>query len=185
MKRFMNKKVAAIGLASALALGAAGIAAAYWTSGGSGDGSGSVGSTTNWTVTVSSDTTTSLTPGSGTEVLTYTVTNNDKGSEMLHQVAFTVANASTPFSIDTNSSDPACTDADFDLTASSVSDPGAGNALTVPINQELTGNPSSGDVYTGTITLAMVDRHDTVAGDNSGNQDNCENATVPVHAVAS
>ena len=39
MKRFMNKKVAAIGLASGLALGAAGAAFAYFTDTDNGTGS--------------------------------------------------------------------------------------------------------------------------------------------------
>ncbi len=50
MKRFMNKKVAAIGLAAGLALGVAGGAFAYFTSTGAGTGSGTVGSTTAVTV---------------------------------------------------------------------------------------------------------------------------------------
>jgi hypothetical protein len=50
MKRFMNKKVATIGLAAGLALGAAGAAFAYYTSSGSGTGTASTGSTSNVTV---------------------------------------------------------------------------------------------------------------------------------------
>ncbi len=51
MKRFMNKKVAVIGLASALALGIAGGAFAYFTSTGTSSGTGSVGTATDWSVT--------------------------------------------------------------------------------------------------------------------------------------
>lgn len=50
MKRFMNKKVAAIGLTAGLALGAAGAAFAYFTTTGSGSGTGSVGSSSNVTI---------------------------------------------------------------------------------------------------------------------------------------
>ena len=50
MKRFMNKKVAAIGLATWLALGAAGAAFAYFTSTGSGNGSATTGSSQSVTV---------------------------------------------------------------------------------------------------------------------------------------
>ena len=52
MKRFMNKKVAAIGLAAGLALGAAGAAFAYFTTAGQGTGNASVGSSSHWTVAV-------------------------------------------------------------------------------------------------------------------------------------
>jgi hypothetical protein len=45
MKRFMNKKVVTIGLAAGLALGAAGIATAYWTSSGSGTGTANTSAT--------------------------------------------------------------------------------------------------------------------------------------------
>jgi len=50
MKRFMNKKVATIGLAAGLALGAAGAAFAYYVSTGSGTGQASTGSSSNVTV---------------------------------------------------------------------------------------------------------------------------------------
>jgi|HubBroStandDraft_6_1064221.scaffolds.fasta_scaffold589032_1 hypothetical protein len=53
MKRFMNKKVATIGLAAGLALGGAGAAFAYFTSAGSGTGQASTG--TSQTVTVVQD----------------------------------------------------------------------------------------------------------------------------------
>ncbi len=44
MKRFMNKKVVAIGLAAGMTLGAAGAAFAYFTTTGSGTGSATTGS---------------------------------------------------------------------------------------------------------------------------------------------
>jgi len=183
MKRFMNKKVAAIGLAAGLALGAAGAAFAYWTSGGTGDGSGSTGSTTPWTVHVDTVTSNTLTPGGPTETIGYTVTNNDSGNELLHQVVFSVVNAdASTFSLPAiANSNPQCTASDFSLNSAS-----AGSSYTASaINTELTPHGSSGDTYTSSITIQMVDRHDATAGDNSGNQDNCENVTVPVHAVAS
>ena len=51
MKRIMNKKVAAIGLAAGLALGAAGAAFAYWTTSGSGSGSAQTGTLSAVTIT--------------------------------------------------------------------------------------------------------------------------------------
>jgi hypothetical protein len=92
MKRFMNKKVAAIGLAAGLALGAAGIAAAYFTSTGNGTGSASVGTATNWSVVQASSTgtmypcgATPLTAACSTDqaTVTYTITNNSSGNQLL------------------------------------------------------------------------------------------------------
>jgi hypothetical protein len=79
MKRFMNKKVVAIGLAAGLTLGAAGAAFAYFTSTGSGSGSGTVG--TSQSVTVVQDSiaynapsTSNLVPGS-TATVAFGITN--------------------------------------------------------------------------------------------------------------
>jgi hypothetical protein len=82
MKRLMNKKVAAIGLAAGLALGVAGGAFAYFTSTGSGSGSGTVGSSTAVTVVQDSITyngpsdgaPTSLKPGD-TATVAFGITN--------------------------------------------------------------------------------------------------------------
>ena len=51
MKRFMNKKVAVVGVAVALVLGVGGAAFAYFTSTGSGTGSAQVGTASNLTIT--------------------------------------------------------------------------------------------------------------------------------------
>jgi hypothetical protein len=64
MKRFMNKKVVAIGLAAGLTLGAAGAAFAYFTAGGSGTGSATTGSAQ--TVTIVQDSIAYNGPGSTT-----------------------------------------------------------------------------------------------------------------------
>jgi hypothetical protein len=68
MKRFMNKKVATIGLAAGLALGAAGAAFAYFTTTGDGNGSATTGSGS--TVSLVQDTsvvTADLTPGGASQ----------------------------------------------------------------------------------------------------------------------
>jgi hypothetical protein len=92
MKRFMNKKVVAIGLAVGLTLGAAGAAFAYFTSTGSGNGSVTTGSATNWTVTASAHTGTTLFPGVGSEVVPFTITNAGTGDQALTSEVFSVAN---------------------------------------------------------------------------------------------
>jgi hypothetical protein len=80
MKRFMNKKVAAIGLAAGLALGVAGGAFAYFVTTGSGSGTGTAGSASNVTLTQTSITyngpgsTTNFLPGD-TATVTWSATS--------------------------------------------------------------------------------------------------------------
>jgi hypothetical protein len=81
MKRFMNKKVVAVGLAAGLALGVAGAAFAYFSSTGSGTGSGLVGSTEAVTVNQTGivyngpgDAGTDLLPGA-TATVSFSITN--------------------------------------------------------------------------------------------------------------
>ena len=73
MKRFMNKKVAAIGLAAGLALGAAGAAFAYYTSNGSGTGNVTAGSANSVTLAVTNVTLNG--PGGAAVPIPYTFTN--------------------------------------------------------------------------------------------------------------
>jgi len=97
MKRFMNKKVAAIGLAAGLALGAAGAAFAYFQSTGNGTGSATVGSASTWSVVKASSAGTlypcqssfpqtsacATSPTNDQATITYTVTNNSTGAQLL------------------------------------------------------------------------------------------------------
>ena len=63
MKRFMNKKVAAIGLAAGLALGVGGAAFAYFNTTGAGDGSATTGSATALVISQVAPAVTGLVPG--------------------------------------------------------------------------------------------------------------------------
>ena len=90
MKRFRTKKVAVVVIASALGLGIAGGALAYFTSSGSGTGHATVGTTTPFTVTPSNPTGPALLPGSGDDNIAYTVTNNDSGTENLSSTSVVV-----------------------------------------------------------------------------------------------
>jgi hypothetical protein len=184
MKRFMNKKVAAIGLAAGLALGAAGIAAAYFTTDGSGTGTASVGSTptgdNNLAVSVETGsatfngTNTALLPTSLTdtnasiETIPYTVTNTTESDIHLSQEVITVSN--TPgvafpgtcegswFSVDGTS--PTGTDTQTNTASLLPNSDGA-----------------PGDQYSGTLTIQLVD--------NSGNQNPCQGVTPTVTVSAS
>lgn len=90
MKRFMNKKVAAIAAAAGLTLGLGGAAFAYFTAQGNGSGTGLVGSTTAWTVNSPTPTGGPLYPDVGAETFAFTVTNNSNGSQGLNAVTATV-----------------------------------------------------------------------------------------------
>ena len=79
MKRFMNKKVAAIGLAAGLALGVAGAAFAYFSGSGAGTGSAQTGSVTTTDLAITSTTPTGLLPGGPVGNITLTITNNGTG----------------------------------------------------------------------------------------------------------
>jgi hypothetical protein len=85
MKRFtMKKKIIAGAAAAALVAGIGGAAFAYFTSTGSGTGNGQVGSATNFTVTVAAYTgSANLYPGTGSQNVTYTVTNSGSGDQLL------------------------------------------------------------------------------------------------------
>ncbi len=161
MKRFMNKKVVAIGLAAGLALGAAGAAFAYFTDTGNGTGDASVGSSSHWTVSVSSDTSNALLPGSGSETLTYKITNASVGYQELNNVAVSVGNSGTG---------GACLGSWFTAT-----DNGSTNSVTP-------GTPSadlaSGAYDTGTVTVVL--------NDSGTPQDACQGlSSVPVTVSAS
>jgi hypothetical protein len=180
MKRFMNKKVAAIGLAAGLVLGAAGAAFAYFTSTGSGTGSATVGSSANWTVgETGSPSGGPLYPdpaigGANVQTDTYTVTNNDTGSQYLTSVQVSVANADgTAWSSQTNPLLPACTAADFSVGSAAVGTTWTDTSLA----GTYTASGTPGDTASSTVTVELIDNH--------ANQDNCEGLTVPLYFYAS
>jgi hypothetical protein len=78
MKRFMNKRAVAVGLAVGLTLGIAGAAAAYWLTIGSGTGSATTGSAQTVNL-VQTSTNTGITPNSGAQNITGTATFSDAG----------------------------------------------------------------------------------------------------------
>jgi hypothetical protein len=89
MKRFMNKKVAVIGLTAGLLLGGAGAAFAYWTNSGSGNGSALTGAPTG-TVTVNQTSTiTAMYPGD-TQTLSGNFTNTGAGAVKVGSVTATI-----------------------------------------------------------------------------------------------
>jgi hypothetical protein len=89
MKRFMNKKVVAIGLAAGLTLGAAGAAFAYFTTTGSGNGSAATGSATALIIS-QTNTVTGLLPGGPAGTIDLSVDNTTDSAQTVGPITVTV-----------------------------------------------------------------------------------------------
>jgi hypothetical protein len=170
MKRFMNKKVAAIGLAAGLALGAAGVATAYWTSSGSGTGTSSTTAGSS-DLTYATTTINPMYPGDSAQNFTVTVTNNSATQkEYVNGVSAYIT---------TNKS--GCDGSDFllDGVATAVS-----SATAVPLAwtaQELTA--TTGAPANAATTAAATD---TIQfNDKLTNQDACKSAVVTLNYTSS
>ncbi len=85
MRITKKKIVVLVATTAVVALGST-AAFAYFTSTGTGGGSATVGSATPWLVTVNSVTGGPLFPGTGSETVSYTVTNNGTGPANLLSV---------------------------------------------------------------------------------------------------
>ena len=135
MKRFMNKKVVAIGLAAGLTLGAAGAAFAYFTTSGTGSGTENAG--TAGTVSLSA-TFGAIVPGDGGQTVTISATNNNATSATI-----TTVSGDTPL---VTSTVPAC---------QAVINAGAANQFTfTQVNeagQVIPGNATTQLNVTGTL----------------------------------
>jgi hypothetical protein len=94
MFHLTKKRAVAMAVVGSLALSAG--AYAYFTgAAGTGGGSASAGSSVPFGVAVSSNGTGTLTPGGGTQLLTYTVTNPSTGHQSLSSVEASVAASDT------------------------------------------------------------------------------------------
>ena len=175
MKRFMNKKVVAIGLAAGMTLGAAGAAFAYFTSTGTGNGTATAGSASQWNVSVTGDNTSlNLVPvatiGTGpSDTESYTITNTSAGQQNLAQAVVSIS------SVDAGpvNGPNLCTAADFSLGGNAV---GTSFTQTIGVNEAGT-SPGPAGSYTNTVSLQLVD--------NGQNQDQCQGAVVHLKVVAS
>ncbi len=168
MKRYINKKIIAVALTTGLVLSGGGVAFAYFTADGSGTGSGTVGSSTAFTI--SGDTPSgSVTPGGSTETLAFTVTNPGSGQQYVGNVYASVATDSNNGYVE---SIPGDTESDvIGCSASwfSIDGTATGNG-TVHVNQDIA--PSGHYDETSGLTLVL--------SDSSGNQDLCQGATVGI-----
>ena len=141
MFHFTKKRaVVAMAVVGSLALSVG--AYAYFTAGGSGTGSASVGDPAAFNVTVSSDTTGTLYPGTGSQTLTYTVTNPIGGPQRLSTAVASLATSGENI-ISGNDEIAGCKAAWFTADATS-------NA---PLPQELASQGTS----SGTVLVKMLD----------------------------
>ena len=154
MSGYLSRKTAMSSVLVLVALSVAGIASAYWTTGGSGSGSATAGTTASVTVT-QTGTPAGLYPG-GSAALSGKFNNTNPGSVRIAAVTAAVTAFS---SVANDGTKPACTQADFSITG------------TATVNAEIpTGNGVGS--WSG-LTLNMID--------NAGaNQENCKNITVPI-----
>ena len=159
----IKKKLIAGALAAGLVMGAGGIAAAYFTATGTGNGSGSVGHPTTWAVSVANTTSGTLTPGGPSETINFTVTNPSTGNQYLTKVTVTIGT----FSSQSTTNLPACTAATFTLTGLGV------GPVTFLVKTDMT----SGSSYSSHVILRLKNK--------TTNQDNCQGVTVPIRAHAS
>ncbi|MHB8329735.1 MAG: hypothetical protein ACYDD6_08955 [Acidimicrobiales bacterium] len=144
-----KRRIAAAVLSIGLVAGVATSAYAYFTSSGSGTGSASVGSASTWKVTVTSNAAHALYPGSGSNSLTYTVTNQSTGLQELNSVTASVANDGSGNVTQGGAAVVGCLASWFTATNN-----GSTNGVTP-------GGPSgelaSGASDVGTVTVTMLD----------------------------
>jgi len=191
MKRFMNKKVVAIGLAAGLTLGAAGAAFAYFTDTGSGNGTASTGHATAWSVTNVLTSGGALYPGQNSNTISADVQNVGSGNQALNNLQVVISSITEHAPGTTFTSEAACTPADYALVSTgSWANAGAdtANYAVSPAADVVAGDyvtdaaDSGGTAATGAalpsgLTLVMVDN-------TSAAQDQCQGATVNLTVTA-
>jgi hypothetical protein len=152
----MKKARLVVFAAVVITIAVAGIAFAYWTQGGSGSGGASAGTTTAITVN-QVGTPTGLYPGGPAQALSGTFTNPN--AHPVHISSVTVA--VHPFSVQTDNTKPACTDADFAVG-------GTSGANVVPSGTGV-------GTWSG-LTVRMLD--------GAANQDNCKSVNITLDYTA-
>ena len=169
-----RKKVfAALGTLGALAIGA--IAVAYFTGAdGSGTGSAAVGTSTAWSVSANSGSPTftpsgytAIYPGTGTEAIPFTVTNNGKGAQNLKTLSYAIKqDNSNPANAETSNGTviTGCQASWFSASADSG-------------NPSLPSDLAPAGTYQGNVNVTM--------SDSGTNQDACKSASPGVIVSAS
>jgi hypothetical protein len=178
VKRFINKKAAALGIAAAVILGGGGAAFAYFTTtGGTGHGTASTGTAGAVKVTVTNTTADALVPSALgdhdaiVKTITYKVTN------LVDQDNFiTKATISVTSSWHNGTTATACNAGDFSINGAAV-----GTAVTVALGNNLKPDTDAthggGTSVTHTFTIQLVT--------NGKNQDKCESVNPTLKVVVS
>ncbi len=204
VRRLVSKKAAGIAVAAGLALSAAafGLAGASFSGGGSGSGSGSTGFPTTFTVSSPIFVGGPLYPGTGADTMYATIQNATGNPLALNQleVAIVGVTMNPPGSLYAAGGDPACTAADYALSAPTTGPGSFWLGLTVNgstktgqsatwtqnlpqnvgvgdyVNAGLPGGSSATQGLPGGLTLIMLN--------TQANQDACQGATVQVAVSA-
>lgn len=160
MSRFTKRTTAV--LAAGIFVVTGGVAYAYWTASGSGDGSAATGTNGGITV-VQTSMPTALYPGGPGGALSGTFMNTNSQPVYVAQVTAAVLNVDgTAWSVQANAAKPACTAADFTIVQPTATD--------AEVRTDDTSTWSG-----GTITL----------DDRATNQDNCKSVSPPIHYITS
>jgi hypothetical protein len=160
MKRFMSKKVAAIGLAAGITLGLGGAAFAYFTSSGTGSGSANVGQATALSITGGNAA--GLLPGATPTAVSYTMNNTSGTSENFGTVSI----------------DP--TSIAVTLTGVGLAAHNANNSLTCPSSDFAVATSASaiGTIPAG-LYSSVVGTEPTIQLTETGTNENaCQDATL-------
>ena len=153
-----KKRIAAVALSGAVILGGAGIAAAFFTSTGTGTGQAAVGTASSWGVAAGSETGTML-PGSGTATIPFTITNNGSGAQAYSSVTAAVAADGSGNVTSHGTAVPGCLASWFTATAGTPS-PVTGTSI------------AAAGTATATVSVTM--------SDSATNQDACESVTPDI-----
>jgi hypothetical protein len=132
MHKFSKKQFLIAGAAAVVVAAGSGAAYAYWTSSGTGHGSATTGTSSNFVVTVDDITAGDLTPGGPADTVGFSVKNPGIGVQNLASATATVA----------GTSDDGCTAADFAVSGTDID----------------LGEINPGDTVDGTFTVQMINR---------------------------
>jgi hypothetical protein len=156
--RFVSKKMVGAMLVAVLVLGGAAAAFAYFTSSGVGNGTGTVGSATTWSVTGfggsgTPSATGTLYPGVGSASLTYRVTNAGSGHQAVNSVVVTVAADGTGNALDsTGTAITGCLATWFSVGASSFLASDGTTAVSLATPRDL----ANAGYITGSTAITMA-----------------------------
>jgi hypothetical protein len=152
-----GKKPLIMGLVAGLTLAGTGVAFAYWTADGTGEGTATTGVSVAFAITSAPAVGDPLSPGGDPQTVAFTVTNPSAGVQFLAGTTVSVAeDDGTPWT-----AQPGCSAADYTATITTAPAPG-----------EIDG----GESVAGTASITMI---------NSANdQDGCQGADVPLYFEA-